>query len=102
MDYSVTKSDNSETSSSDSKATNTDTGEYEDMKELEEAAIQQTSAGFTPYLFYMHVAGWSNSIVVVVGIRFLCIPPIPLNMSFPGSAFAQWMHWTGLQRNSET
>ncbi|KAJ7092344.1 P-loop containing nucleoside triphosphate hydrolase protein, partial [Mycena belliarum] len=38
---------------------------YKEMKSSDEKAIQAISAGLTPYLFYMRVAGWGSSVAVV-------------------------------------
>ncbi|KAJ7703885.1 P-loop containing nucleoside triphosphate hydrolase protein [Mycena rosella] len=53
------------TTTSGLQETSKDTKEYEDMEEQDETAIQRSSGGFTPYLFYMRAAGWGNSVAVV-------------------------------------
>ncbi|KAJ7493681.1 P-loop containing nucleoside triphosphate hydrolase protein [Mycena latifolia] len=69
MDHYVPKSHENEEFVLDANQSNVESGQYEDMKASEEMAIQDTSAGFTPYFFYMHVAGWRNSVVVVVYLQ---------------------------------
>ncbi|KAJ7493649.1 P-loop containing nucleoside triphosphate hydrolase protein [Mycena latifolia] len=64
IDDSLTNSYDNETTISDSEPKK-ESKEYEDMQDIDETAIQQASAGFTPYLFYMRMAGWTNSVVVV-------------------------------------
>ncbi|KAJ6467037.1 P-loop containing nucleoside triphosphate hydrolase protein [Mycena vulgaris] len=65
VEHYVAKTDDKETSISDLKESKKESGELEKIKVSEEKAIQDASVGLTPYLFYMSVAGWINSVVVV-------------------------------------
>ncbi|KAJ7635711.1 P-loop containing nucleoside triphosphate hydrolase protein [Mycena polygramma] len=62
----VAQPDYKETSISDLKESKDEKGKGNQVKLAEEKAIQQASVGLTPYLFYMSVAGWMNSVVVVM------------------------------------
>ncbi|KAJ6536775.1 P-loop containing nucleoside triphosphate hydrolase protein, partial [Mycena vulgaris] len=65
VEHYVAKTDDKETSISDLKESKEESGELEKIKVSEEKAIQDASVGLTPYLFYMSVAGWINSVAVV-------------------------------------
>lgn len=62
----VTRPDDKEMSISGFNESKEESGELKEIQMLEEKAIQDTSVGLTPHLFYMSVAGWMNSAVVVV------------------------------------
>jgi hypothetical protein len=66
VEHYITKPDDKEMSISDLNESKEESGELKQIQMLEEKAIQDTSVGLTPYLFYMSVAGWMNSAVVVV------------------------------------
>ncbi|KAJ7618244.1 P-loop containing nucleoside triphosphate hydrolase protein [Mycena polygramma] len=66
----VAQPDYNDTSDSNLKESKDEKGKGNQVKVAEEKAIQQASVGLTPYLFYMSVAGWMNSVVVVMLLSF--------------------------------
>ncbi|KAJ7107813.1 P-loop containing nucleoside triphosphate hydrolase protein [Mycena epipterygia] len=65
VEHHVAKTDDKEASISDLKESKEESGDLKKIKVSEEKAIQDASVGLTPYIFYMSVAGWMNSVVVV-------------------------------------
>ncbi|KAJ6558333.1 P-loop containing nucleoside triphosphate hydrolase protein [Mycena capillaripes] len=94
VEHYAAKTDDKETLISDLKETK-ESGGIEKIQVSEEKAIQDASMGLTPYLFYMSIAGWMNSVVVMTLLSLTGCVGLAANVYLQ-----QWSRQTGRNAGS--